>query len=270
MKLIPLITLAGLAMLTSICRAQVVFHETFSKGRETQNPPESLAWFATVPDSAKVENGALVLSGADESPRAIIATFPMVPLEPGDRLVLTFDFEVTGEVGLVNNALRVGLYNADFPPAEDGEDPETVATGYLVGLSNGRHSGNNEHYTGSTFFERLADEQQKANPKLTAYQNHVKVAASGIRPGFYERGISYSVEFTIEPVSDSRVRLGFRIQGGNFTDQNDFEAEAEGAHQRSFREFNTVDFIINASAGDAKGGFPEAAISNMKLDVIRK
>lgn len=170
-------TLCGLALLTNLCSAEIVFNETFEKGREEQNPPESLAWFATVAESASVENGAVTLTGATESARALIASFPMVSLETGDQLVLTFNLTLAGEVGYANDAMRVGLYYAEQTPFADGENPEAVATGYLVSLSNSRHTGSQETFTGNMFFERLVDGQQKANPKLTAYQNHFKIAA---------------------------------------------------------------------------------------------
>lgn len=267
----PLLSLvAGLALSAGTCPAEIVFHETFAKGRETQNPPESLAWFATVAESAKVEDGAVVLTGANESPRALIATFPTVTLEPGDRLLLTFDLELAGEIGICNGAMRVGIYNAERTPLADGEDPGTVATGYLVAMTNSRHTASQGPYTGTMFFERLADAQQKADPNLTSHQNHIKFVTSGVRPGFYESGVPYNVGFAIEPVSSSATRLGFKIMGGTFTDQNDFEAEAEGSQGQSFREFNTILLLINASSGDGDGGFPEAAISNIKLEVIRK
>lgn len=267
----PLLSLvAGLALSVGTCPAEIIFHETFAKGRETQNPPESLAWFSVVPDAVKVENNALVVSGAEVSPRAVIASFPEVTLQSGDRMVLTFDMTLDGEIGCRNGPLRVGLYSLEQPPMSDGTDPGTIGTGYLVSISHGQHSGSGNPYTGAMFFERVSDEQQKADPKITAFQNHLKLGASGVRPGFYEAGVPYSVEFAIEPVSAEKVRLGFRISGGTFTDQNDFDHEAEGSLGQAFTQFDSIVFLLTATPGDNLGGFPKATFSNIKLEIFRK
>ena len=252
-----------LALLTVPLEAEVIFQETFPGGeRDKQSPPASLAWYATVPDSVKIEQGAMVLSGANASQRAVSASFPAVTLKVGEKLKLDFDMVLGGEIGYSNGALRIGLYSADNAPAADGENPGTGAAGYLVALSHGQHTGNKAAYTGSSFFERLSSSK---GIKITSYQNHISVGHSGTRPGAYEAGTPYSVEFTIERTSANAVNLDFKISGGGFTDKNDCNASTEGTQGEVFSEFNTLVLLINA----VPGGFPQVAFSNLKLEVVR-
>lgn len=263
------VLLLGLNFVVNPLRAEIIVHETFADGRESQNPPHSLAWRALVIDSASVKKNTLTLKGAEESPRVVVASFPAVKLNPGDRFELTFDFTLGGEIGYKNGALRVGLYSLNFGPQADGEDPKTEGTGYLVSFNNARHtSGKQAPFTGSTFFERIVDGARNPDPRITSTENHLRLKASGIRPGYFEADISYSVKFGIEFLTDTSLRLISRTAGGLFTDENDFEVLVESDRGQLFTEFNTVVLGINAS-GDEEGGFPQIGISNIKLEVIR-
>ena len=124
-----------LALLTVPLEAEVIFQETFPGGeRDKLSPPASLAWYATVPDPVKIEQGAMVLSGANAS----------------------------------------------------------------------QHTGNKAVYTGSGFFERLPSSK---GIKITSYQNHKSVGLTGTRPGSYEAGTPYSVEFTMEGRHEQHHRI---------------------------------------------------------------
>lgn len=249
-------------------RAEVVFHETFANGRETDDPPQSLAWRAVVPDSVKVEDGALVLSGADESRRAVIAMFPEVGLKPGDRLILTFGFTVTGEIGSKNGLLRMGLYSIGNFPGEDGEDPNTDGTGYLVSFNGDKSVAT--PYWGNQFFARVVDGMQRSDPPLTSYQNHLvlKQETGGMHQGSFESEMPYSVEFEIEPVTETSVRLVSRIFGGLFFNQNESEVTTNASEGTVFTDFNALVLAINAD--NERGGFPQVAFSNIQLEVFRK
>lgn len=259
--------LIWLVLLTCSLEAEVIFQETFPNGeRDKQSPPAAIAWYASVPDSVKIDQGAMILSGADESQRAVSASFPSVNLKTGDKLKLNFDMTLGGEIGYRNGALRVGLYSTDNPAGADGEEPTVVGTGYLVALSHGQHQGNNGVYTGSSFFERISGAHAV---KITSYENHIVLGHSGIRPGSFVAGLVYSVEFTIERTAGNSVKLGYKISGGDFSDKNDFDVLTEGSQGEVFSEFNTVVLLINALANDKSGGFPQVAFSNLKLEAVR-
>lgn len=248
--------------------AEIVFHETFAKGRETQNPPESLAWWAIIPNSVTVEGGSLKLSGEEKSFGAIVASFPTVQLSVGDRLVLSFHYELSGEVGHANDALRVGLYALPNPPAGDGENPRTDGSGYVLAYANARHSGNDHPYTGVKVSERVDTGGMPG--QLTSFQDTIPVAFSGLQPGFYEAGVPYTVEFQIERVSEDSLRFAQQLSGGTFSQENDLDATTQGSQGQIFTEFDTVAFMINASGNAGAGGFAIATFSDIKLEVIRK
>ncbi len=274
MKIIPQYAFVGSVLafgVSSLC-AGTVFQESFANGRETQNPPASLAWFATVPNSVEMAAGGLRVFGAEESERAVIANFPEVTLQPGDRLVLRFQVTPLGEIGSRNGALRVGLYNVENPPFAEGENPQAMATGYLFAFNNitGTDGDAATGYMAMQIYERLdgGDGILRADPPLTANQNHVGLGAHRGGAGSFESGETYDVELSIKRESETSLNLECHIAGGLFTDQNDFTLPVTGTQDRIFSAFNTLAFVARAAPGDGNGGFPEIRLSNVRLDIV--
>lgn len=116
-----------------------VFNEIWAQGtRATQNPPNSLRWFATTAAAITQSNGTATINDV----RQLAAHFPAQTLAVGGTLTLSFTFSVAGplygnaDVAGFTGGLRCGLFSTGGNAANlytaDGQNGNVTSTGFMA------------------------------------------------------------------------------------------------------------------------------------------
>lgn len=255
-----ILSVAGVALALGMgsAGAETIVAETFPENtRDRQNPPESLAWYATVLDSLTIADGRMTLAGAENGPLTAAANFPLTTLEVGDQLILGFEVTAGGEMG-TDHGLRFGVFSAGTSVAVEGEDLKVNVPGYVGAVKYARHT-NGTGFAGTEIRARVPERQVP----LISGMGQQKLVAGGFQR--LESGLTYGFTLMVTRVSESEVSLQMDAVGGSGDGEMLSTTVTESAV--IFHEFDTVAFSIDASGEE--GGIPSAEFSNIRLEVIR-
>jgi|GEM_PF-3218368 len=256
-------------MLPGFCRldAEIIVAEEFpDHTRTTGAPPASLQWYATDAAGTVVSDRAIALTKGGEKMQAIWAGFPPVSLEVGDRLVFSCHLRSEKEVGLVNSGVMISLLSTQGMIGGEESEPTLMCSGYRLQLGNSRHTRSGQPFTVMAFDERNDTEHRR--PMLTTHSGYKRIATAGPTGTVpYEALETYRVEFSIERVSESGLRISATVEGGAFTGDHSLTHETSGTDGSITTIFDTLGLTINGATD--RGGFSHVTFSGIKLEILR-
>ncbi len=264
-----LMSIAACIALASAGNAQVLVNETFADGNRTnQNPPNSLAWYAssTIGTRWTVSNNVLYDDSAARS-NGLAGYFTnvgeSVTLTIGQTIVASYDINMQINTGAnsANNVLTFGLF--------DSKEAANRQTGDGVG-------GTTPTSTGYAFFLDLAstgtqslelskrDKLDQGGALITNDRDFTRMISS-TQADLLVSDKDYHLEFSIERTGETEAVITITITGGDltsamtttFTDSNS-----------TYFSYDTIAFSTFQGNAGILPGVGYAEFSNIGVSVI--
>jgi hypothetical protein len=195
------------------CKAddEVVVNERFSKQtRDTQNPPHSLAWYASHEGVASNRGRNLRLLNRTADARQVTAHFPRLNLAVGDLMTFEFEFDLGAPPSDDNAGFRFGLFDSGGEKRNmfsvDGKDPSVSSTGYagLMNLHNSRGGA-------SVAVHKREGRNSLLNEKRQLHKEILPRALLSERVFPHRR---YHVEMVLARLNEAELTISFELSGG--------------------------------------------------------
>lgn len=250
----------------SLC-ATTLLDETFADGvRTVQNPPTSIAWFASVSNSTTTAVGSVSIAGSTAA-RQLVGYFPSAgygspqTVTPGETMRLSLNFTFTGTLGSgTGNLIRFGVFNSaggsEF--AEDNINPNPLGTGYGGYVASISNAGGE---ISTSILARQASAVSGA--LLTNTGAYGTLATATPITASFTTDTTYRLELNIERINATTILLTSIISGGDLSSSviatyTDFTAANIA--------FDTIGFT--AFGGAAGAGSSLTEFSNIRVDLI--
>ena len=239
----------GLIAVATLSAETVLVAEKFADGsRAGNNPPESLEWHCSVAGRFLQDGrGFMSILGAAETARHAVAHFVTpehaVTLEPGQSLVLSFDFKPMAGGVPSGNSLRFGLFHSANEAANlfqsDGQNPPgATAVGYVGALTMKSET--------ATVLSILKREGQGA--LLTNSHAYKTLESAPVSFGL-QMGETYAVKLTVKRSASETMEIVAEVSGGGLSAPS--MVSYEDAVAPCF-VFDTIGFSIFKSVVDAE------------------
>ncbi|MDR2673787.1 MAG: hypothetical protein LBC18_02710 [Opitutaceae bacterium] len=241
---------------------ELIVDEHFKNQTRTgQNPPHSLAWYASHAGYASNRGRNLRVLTRVEGPRQVAAHFPRVTLETGDLLTFDFEFEPGAPPGDDNAGFRFGLFDSAGEKRNrfttDARDPSVTSRGYAV-LMNLRNSRD---------MASLALCKREGRASLIGEARHYRdnLSPRVLIPGRIFPNRRYHVEMTIARTGARMAEIAFELSGGGMEKAFSYKITTDAA---SVFSFDTIGFGTS-SAGASDVYFYDIVVTREKQSAGR-
>lgn len=272
MKKTPLVSLLHTLLAVGwLAQAQagLVIEENFSDAdRTNQDPPRSLAWFASQGSaSIGLANGVLTLASAGKGANAAVAHFPLVELTEGQTVHLSLKFKPTVVFGgTALYSMLVGIFDSNGSTliTDDGENPTPYgAFGYAVALNYNEHPKNNRP---GGYYLRILKRVREEGLLITATKAYDIIAnqQDNPKPVTFTTGKTYDFQFRLTKVSSIEFEMEATISGGDLAEPLTIRAVDVSS---PLGRIDTIALTTFEEKQEGSGGFADTGFSDLRLEV---